>query len=82
MVVASLVPGSATLPASVGGGAKIVTAGQYPFGDDVTITVTAPKARAPSSNSPFPIPAIGSKCTRHSTAELLNLRTGKHALDD
>jgi len=44
VVVASLVPGSATLPASVGGGAKIVTAGQYPFGDDVTITVTAPKA--------------------------------------
>lgn len=40
-VIASLVPAAATLPASVGGGARIVTDTQYPFSDTVTIRVTS-----------------------------------------
>ena len=44
MVVASLVPSKATLPPTIGGGAKLSTTGNYPFDDDVTVVVDAPKA--------------------------------------
>ena len=46
VVVASLVPASAALPAWLGGAGKpsVSTVSKYPFGDDATITVTAAKA--------------------------------------
>ena len=46
MVVASLVPSSATLPGDIGGGGTITTTGMYPFVDTVTIAVTAKAALA------------------------------------
>eukprot|EP00935_MAST-01C_sp_MAST-1C-sp1_P002810 g2810.t1 len=44
VVVASLVPASATLPASVGGGGTITTDSKYPFGDDATVKVSGNSA--------------------------------------
>jgi len=41
IVIASLVPAEAIMPASIGGGAHVSTDSQYPFSDSATITVTA-----------------------------------------
>eukprot|EP00911_Craspedida_sp_UC1_P000447 UC1_evm4s337 len=43
VVVASLIAASATMPLSVGGGARVSINSRYPFGDNATVTVTAAK---------------------------------------
>jgi len=40
-VIASLVPAAATMPSTIGGGARVVTDTQYPFSDSVVFRVTA-----------------------------------------
>jgi len=41
IIVASFVPAEADMPATVGGGAHVITDSQYPFSDSAIITVTA-----------------------------------------
>ena len=61
-VVASLLPLSVQLPFSVGGGAKLLIATSYPFGDSANLTVTVPEGHRWSNSLSLLTPAHSSHC--------------------